>query len=120
MEPVKKSSVLEVFGPWLHLSVEPPFKPAFRPVDIAVFASSGFTCGLAISNLLHAYLGPHGGTLGSTALIISAALFQVTYFAIEQRRMKAMHEEIKAGAMRLGEMVRDAPPEATEGSRSVH
>jgi len=119
MEPNKESKLREMFGPWIYISREPLFKPAFRFVDVLVFAASGLTCGLAIANLLHALLGEHRGTVASTLLIVLVASFQVAYFAREQRRMKGLFEEIKASSKRVEEMMQDAPPEAANGPRRV-
>lgn len=119
MEPSKKSNVPEMFGPWLHITAEAPYKSAFRPVEVLVFASTGFTCGIAITNLMHTVLGEHRALLVTTGFIIAAAAFQVAYFTMELRRMRTLHEEIKASAIRVGEMTQDHPPEAADGSRRV-
>lgn len=119
MEQKDKSSLREMFGPWVYIATEPPYKPAFRAVDVLVFASAGLTCGLAISNLLHTVFNDRRGSLASTTLIVIIALSQVAYFMREQRRMKAMYEEIKASSKSVEEMVHNAPPEAANGPRRV-
>lgn len=119
MEPNQKSDLREMFGPWIYIAREPLFKPRYRIVELLLFASSGLTCGLAISNLLHTMLGQHRGSLASTGLIGTVAAFQVAYFAVEYRRMNRMYEEIKAGSKRVEQMIQDAPPEAAGGPRRV-
>ena len=119
MEQKDKSSLREMFGPWVYISHEPLFKPAYRLIEVLIFAASGLTCGLAIANMLHALLGEHRGTVAATGLIVAVALSQVAYFVVEQRRMKAMYEEIKASSKRVEEMVHTAPPEAANGPRRV-
>jgi hypothetical protein len=119
MEPREESKLRDMLGPWIYISREPLFKPNFRSIDVLVFASSGLSCGLAISNMLHVIFKDRRGSIASTSLIVIIALCQAAYLAREQRRMKAMYEEIKTSSKRVEEMMQDAPPEAANGPRRV-
>lgn len=118
MEQDKKSTLRDVFGPWVYITAEPLFKPRHRFIEVLMFVSSGFTCGLAVASTLTSLL-PQRGHTAVAGLIVAVACLQVVYFAVEHRRMKAMYEEIQASSKRVREMFEDAPPEAADGPRSV-